>query len=131
MNMIRRLPRSAAPIVTLFVLSTVIVVWITGDSFGQQGTPTQAQTKSRNFRGQWNITGNLQVRVNMPEHPGDTSPQKEFEGVTEVAFDRDWAVIRMVENDEKATLVLPRESLVYLKVWEMKEEGEAPKPARQ
>ena len=128
MNMLRRLPRSAVPIVTLFALSAVILAWMSGDSFGQQDTPAQTQTKRRNFRGQWNITGNLHVRVNIP---GDTDPQKEFEGVTEVAFDDDWAVLSMVENDEKATLVLPRESLVYLKVWEVKEDGAAQKRARQ
>ena len=131
MNRLRRLPRSAVTIVTLFALSAVILGWMSGDSFGQQDKPAQTLLKRRNFRGQWNITGNLHVRVNMPEFPGDTDPQKEFEGVTEVAFDDDWAVLSMVENDEKATLVLPRESLVYLKVWEVKEDGAAQKRARQ
>lgn len=131
MNRLRRLPRSALPIVTLFALAAVIVGWITGDSLGQQDSPARVQAKRLDFRGEWNITGNLHVRVNMPEYPGDTSPQKEFEGVTEVAFDEDWAVLRMMENDENATLVLPRESLVYLKVWEVKDDGETPKRARQ
>jgi hypothetical protein len=92
-----------------------------GLSWGQQKAAAPATRKVLRGDPGLQVTGNLHVRINLPDGSGGPE-EKYFEKVTSIHFQDQWAILTLVESGEDTTLVVPRERIVYVKIWDVKDE---------
>ncbi len=107
------------PAAFLLLLAGLVVGWLSSTTMALQGTVREPVSKITS--GRVEISGNLHVRLSAPG-PGDPVPEKYFEKVERVVLQEDWAILSLFEDDEPVTLAFPRESLVYVKTWQIKDE---------
>lgn len=109
----------------LAVASLVVLVGLfvasSGDASPTQERPGKARRNIRVESGSFQISGDLHVRLSAPI-PGERPAEQYFEEVTQVVLQKEWAVLSLVEDEERVTLVYPRDALAYLKVWKVKQE---------
>ena len=95
-------------------------LWVssTQQSFGQVKKVPHKRTMPDSSK--LTLTGNYNVQINLPGDSGN--PEQYFEKVNKVVLHDQWAILTMKDEHGDVTLVLSKESLVYLKAWEVKEE---------
>ena len=108
---------SVLPAVLFLIGLGLLVGWLGGASHGQ-AIPRAGRAATR-----FNLVGRYQVRMSFPE-PSAVSPDKDFEDVRRITVLDEWVELVVREDEDEATLLVPRDKVVYLKAWPVKEPEE-------
>lgn len=108
---------SVLPAVLFLIGLGLLVGWLGGASHGQ-AVRSAGKAVTR-----FQLAGNYQVRMSFPE-PSGVSPDKDFNDVRRITVLDEWVELVVREDKDEATLLVPRDKIVYIKAWRVKEPEE-------